>query len=73
MKVRRKGYWWLFVLTIVFTLATLSTLMPVESVNKISMLGYKAHCSFTPISTILCAILAGLTCFIRKRFFVTYK
>ena len=73
MKVRRKGYWWLFVLTIVFTLGTLSTLIPTEGVSKVCLLGYKAHCSFTPISTIICAVLAGLTCFVRRRFFITYK
>lgn len=73
MKVKRKGYWWLFVLTIVFTLCTISTFIPSEEASKVCMFGYKAHCSFTPISTILCAIPAGLTCFIRKRFFVTYK
>lgn len=73
MKVRKKGYWWLYALTIIFALGVISTLVPNESASKISMLGYKAHCSFTPISSIICAILAAITCFIRKRFFVTYK
>ncbi len=73
MKIRKKGYWVLFLLTILFTVCALSTILPSERVNEISMLGYKAHCSFTPISTILCIGFAALTCFIRKRFFLTYK
>ena len=73
MKIRKKGYWWLFAVTIIFTLAAISTLLPSEGADKICMLGYKAHCSITPISTILCIIPAGVSCFIRKRFFVKYK
>lgn len=73
MKIRKKGYWALLVLTLLFTICALSIILPSERVDEISMLGYKAHCSFTPVSTILCIGLAGLTCFIRKRFFVSYK
>ncbi|MCD4833993.1 MAG: hypothetical protein K8R31_09375 [Bacteroidales bacterium] len=73
MKIRKKGYWLLFILTIVFTLAALSTVIPSESASKLCMIGYKAHCTYTPISTIICIIPAGVTCFIRKRFFVSYK
>ncbi len=73
MKIRKKGYWLLFILTLVFTFATLSTIIPSESASKICMIGYKAHCTYTPISTIICIIPAGITCFIRKRFFVSYK
>jgi len=70
MKKRKKGYKILIVLTIIFTISALSTIIPYEHANKLSMLGYKAHCSFTPISTIICIVLAGLSCFFRKRFFV---
>ncbi len=73
MKIRKNGYWLLFILTLVFTLAALSTIIPSESASKICMIGYKAHCTYTPISTIICIIPAGITCFIRKRFFVSYK
>jgi len=69
MKKRKKGYIVLLVLTIIFTISALSTVIPYGYANKISMLGYKAHCSFTPISTIICIALAGLSCFFRKRFF----
>ena len=73
MKIRKKGYWVLFALTVLFTLLAISTLMPSEQASKTCLLGYKAHCSFSPISTIVCLLPAGLTCFIRKRFFVSYK
>ena len=73
MKVRKKGYWFLFSLTLFFTLLAISTIIPSERASKVCMIGYKAHCTFTPISTIICAIPAGLVCFVRKRFFVSYK
>lgn len=73
MKIRKKGYWVLFSLTVFFTLLAILTLMPETGASKTCLLGYKAHCTFTPISTIICLIPAGITCFIRKRFFVTYK
>jgi hypothetical protein len=52
--------------TIAFTVAALLTLVPFASSAK-SLLGYRALCSFAPVSTILLAILAGFTCAIRKR------
>lgn len=73
MKIRKRGYWWLFALTIIFTLAAISTLLPSEHVNKTCMLAYNAHCSFTPISTLMCIIMAGASCTVRKKFFVSYK
>ena len=73
MKIKKKGYWVLFVLTLVFTIAAVSTIMPSDGASKFCMIGYKAHCTFTPISTLLCILPAGITCFIRKRFFVSYK
>jgi hypothetical protein len=72
-KIRKKGYGLLMGLTIFFTLCTLSTLIPAGQASKICMLGYKAHCSFTPVSTLFCAIPAAITCFVRKRFFVSYE
>lgn len=73
MKIRKKGYWWLFSATVFFALMAITTLLPDASASKVCMIGYKAHCSFTPVSTLLCIIPAGLICFIRKRFFVSYK
>jgi hypothetical protein len=73
VKIRKKGYGLFMGLTIFFTLCALSTLIPAEHASKVCMLGYKAHCSFTPVSTLLCVILAAIACFIRKRFFVSYE
>ncbi|HCL00738.1 MAG TPA: hypothetical protein DHW42_11620 [Candidatus Marinimicrobia bacterium] len=71
MKHRKKGYSYLIALTIIFILAAISTLIPQTSASKACMLGYYAHCTWTPISTIICVLLAGVTCSIRKRKFTT--
>lgn len=49
-----------------FSLAVV-TLIPLASASKASLLGYKALCSFTPISTIGLILLAGLHIFLHKR------
>lgn len=58
-------------LTVLCTVAAISTLLPQESASKISLLGYKAHCPLTPVSTILCVLLAGACCRIRAKKFKT--
>ncbi len=68
-KTNRKGYMVLLILTIVFVLAAISTVIPQTSAEEPCKFGYKAHCSFTPISTLICFALAGITCLIRKRYF----
>ncbi len=73
MKTKKKDYGIFLILTILFTLAAISTLVPQASVSKNCMLGYKAHCSFTPISTIICVLLTGLICKIRKNKFKETK
>ena len=42
-----------------FSLAVV-TLIPMTSASKASLLGYKALCSFTPVSTIMLLALVGL-------------
>jgi hypothetical protein len=71
MKHRKKGYGWMMVLTVLFTLAAISTLLPQAEASKACLLGYYAHCSFTPISTLICIALAAISCIIRKRKYVT--
>lgn len=73
MKIRKKGYWLLLIITIIFTIAALATIMPSDRASKLCLIGYNAHCTFTPVSTLICIIPAGITCFIRKRFMVSYK
>jgi len=67
MSSKKKGYTFLLILTVVFILAAVSTVVPQSSVSKECILGYKAHCTFAPISTILCIIVAGLICVVRKK------
>ncbi|MHC1600109.1 MAG: hypothetical protein ACXQS5_04730 [Candidatus Methanospirareceae archaeon] len=51
------------VLTGVFAVLGIATLIPSEHASKVCMLGYKAICAFSPISTIICFIIAAATYF----------
>ncbi|MBN2000163.1 hypothetical protein JW935_21620 [candidate division KSB1 bacterium] len=73
MKQKKKGYGLLMILTIIFTLGIISTLIPQATASKNCLLGYKAHCTFTPISTLFCIILAGAICKIRKTKFTVQE
>ena len=66
---KQPGYTILLLLTILSTLAALSTLLPQASASSECLLGYKAHCPFTPVSTVLCLILASVFCRIRSKKF----
>ena len=57
--------------TILLTLAAISTLIPVAAASRASPLGYKAHCTFTPVSAVICIVLAGVVCSLRSRVFTT--
>ncbi len=52
----KRRYWIGFWVTV--TLA-ISTLIPVPFASKPCLLGYRAHCSFTPISTVISAVPRG--------------
>jgi hypothetical protein len=52
-----KWYYWVGVA--VFVVLGITTLIPAPA-SKPSLLGYYAHCSFTPISTIICWVIAGV-------------
>lgn len=47
--------------------AAVLTAMPSEKASKLCLLGYKAHCTFTPISTIICIIAALITIYVAAR------
>jgi hypothetical protein len=53
------------VLTGLFTIFAILTLVPFDKASKICPLGYKAVCTFTPYSTIILVVLAGIICFLR--------
>jgi hypothetical protein len=59
-----KLYYWVGVA--IFTILGISTLIPAPA-SKPSLLGYYAHCSFAPISTIICWIIAGVIYWLGKR------
>ena len=47
--------------------ATVITIIPDSSASKECMLGYKAHCSFTPISTVILIFIAVVFSYILLR------
>lgn len=55
------------VFTIVHTFLAAITLIPLGTASKSCFLGYKALCSFSPISTLGLLALAGLHVFLHKR------
>ena len=59
-----KKYWW--VLIAIFVVLGIVTLIPADA-SKPCLLGYEAHCSFTPISTIICWIIAAAFYAVGKR------
>ena len=69
MQRNKPGYVILLILTIVFTLLAVSTLIPQATAVKACLLGYKAHCTFTPISTIILLALSAVVCRVRSRLF----
>jgi len=48
---------WHKILIVIAILAGVSTLIP-ASASKACFLGYYAHCSYTPVSTIICWAIA---------------
>jgi hypothetical protein len=62
MKRKKKpGYYTLLTLTILLALGAVLTVVPMSYSYKECMLGYRAHCTLTPISTILCLITSVIT------------
>ena len=59
-----KWKWWIAIAVAV--ILGISTLVPAPA-SKPSLLGYKAHCSWTPISTIICWAIAGAIYWFGKR------
>jgi hypothetical protein len=70
MKRKKKpGYYTLLTLTILLALGAVLTVVPISYAYRECMLGYKAHCTLTPISTILCVISAVITFVAGQRWF----
>lgn len=68
MKRKKKpGYYTLIALTVLLALGAVLTIIPVSYAYTECMLGYKAHCTLTPISAILCIVAAVLTYVVGQR------
>ncbi len=67
----KKQPWYgiLMAFTVIMTLSAVITLIPDAAASKLCPLGYKAHCSFTPWSTIISLFLAMISCKIRSKWF----
>jgi hypothetical protein len=57
-------YWWLAVA--VFAVLGIWTLIPAQA-SRPCLLGYYAHCSFTPVSTLICWAIAGIIYWLGRR------
>ena len=70
MKRKKKpGYYTLLALTVLLALGAVLTIIPVSYAYTECMLGYKAHCTLTPVSTILCIVAAVITYVMGQRLF----
>ena len=49
-----------YILIVALVLATIKTIIPFPYVSKPCMLGYKAGCSFTPISTAILVVMIAI-------------
>jgi len=62
----KKVRWYYLLLTAVFIILGIWTLIPAPA-SKPCLIGYYSHCSFTPASTIICWIIAGVFYWIGKK------
>jgi hypothetical protein len=66
-KTTTKAYGALLALSGLFALAAVATLLPWPAASWRNILGYKSLCTFTPIGTAICALMAAITCTARAR------
>jgi len=55
------------IFTGIYLVLIIVTLIPNASASKASLLGYKALCSFSPISTVVFLALVGLHIFLHQK------
>ena len=55
------------VFTSIYVLLALVTLIPFEAASKPCLLGYKALCAFSPISTVIFLALGSLHIYLHQR------
>ena len=56
-----------YIIIVTLILSAIKTIIPFPYVSKACMLGYKAGCSFTPISTIILIVATIIVYIIGKR------
>jgi hypothetical protein len=56
----------IYVVIVILSIAVVKTLIPNANASKPCLLGFKATCSFTPISTILLVVAAVVVFFVSK-------
>jgi hypothetical protein len=56
----------IYVVIIIISISAIKTLIPYASASKPCLLGYKATCSFTPISTIILLAVAVAVFFVSR-------
>lgn len=56
-----------YIIIVALVLSAIKTIIPFPYVSKACMLGYKAGCSFTPISTIILVVATIIVYVIGKR------
>ena len=56
-----------YIVIVAWVLAAIKTIIPFPYVSKACMLGYKAGCSFTPISTIILVVATAIVYVYAKR------
>jgi hypothetical protein len=55
------------IVIVAWILAAIKTIIPFPWVSKPCMLGYKAGCSFAPVSTVMLVVFALITYVVAKR------
>jgi hypothetical protein len=68
-KQRKAAYGALLAVSGLFAAGAVATLIPNPAASWPNVLGYKSLCTFAPIATAVCALLAGATCTLRVRLF----
>ena len=56
-----------YIVIVALVLSAIKTIIPFPYVSKACMLGYKAGCSFTPISTATLVVMIVITYVVAKR------
>jgi len=71
LRKKKRGYTVLLIVSIILALAAVKTALPSDTAGHDCLLGYRACCSFTPVSTVILLALTAVCCILRRRTFTT--